>query len=356
MTYTPIPAGTLNWDVPVNAALSDLDSRETADAANIATNSANITTNTGNIATNTSNISALQTTTTTQAGQISALQTSDSTQNTNITNLQTGKLDLTGGTLTGALSGTTFTGSGTSQVNNLRLGASGNFGGSTGGVLAVQTVTTTPTSNPTQGFVLYGTATAAEIRQQDGSVLNGTRASQLQGGAGPSVQGFLSWTYDTETATASGASVNVSGTVYLHKLFLPANVTVSNIHIGVQTAGATLTAAQNLLGIYDSTGTRKGQTADQSGVWTSTGFKTAALTASYTTTAAGFHYIAVLAVGTTPPAFNQVGTAPSALFNGNTSGATLRHATNGTSQTSLAASLTLSSNASSAFNVWCAVS
>jgi hypothetical protein len=205
--------------------------------------------------------------------------------------------------------------------------------------------------NATGDFMLARTPAA-----NTGKVTQIGRLYDLQGGAGPSVQGFTAWSYDTETATASGAAANVSGTVYLHKIFLPANALITNIHIGVQTLGATLTAGQNLLGIYDSTGTRKGQTADQSAVWTSTGFKTAALTASYTTTAAGFHYIAVLAVGTTPPAFNQVGTAPSALFNGNTSGATLRHATNGTGQTSLAASLTLSSNTSSAFNVWCAVS
>lgn len=63
MTFVPIPKGTVDWDVPVNAEFTDLDSRQTVteatDAAqnvNIATNTANIATNTANIATNTANI------------------------------------------------------------------------------------------------------------------------------------------------------------------------------------------------------------------------------------------------------------------------------------------------------------
>ncbi len=36
MTYTPIPAGTQNWDVPVNAAFVDQDARITTNASDIA--------------------------------------------------------------------------------------------------------------------------------------------------------------------------------------------------------------------------------------------------------------------------------------------------------------------------------
>src|SRR5678816_2270463 len=137
---------------------------------------------------------------TTQAGQITALQSSDSTQNTNITNLQTGKLDLTGGTLSGTLNGTVFSGTGTSQLSNLRVGSGSSFGGGTGGMLLLTVGSTPPTSNPTGGAIAYGTSTALEVRQQDGTILNGSRMGTLQGGAGPSVQGFNSWTYDTEVA------------------------------------------------------------------------------------------------------------------------------------------------------------
>lgn len=42
MTYTPIPAGQSNWDVPVNAAFTDQDARITSNNASIGTNVAAI--------------------------------------------------------------------------------------------------------------------------------------------------------------------------------------------------------------------------------------------------------------------------------------------------------------------------
>lgn len=42
MTYTPIPAGTADWDVPLNAALTSQDGRITTAEGNISTNSASI--------------------------------------------------------------------------------------------------------------------------------------------------------------------------------------------------------------------------------------------------------------------------------------------------------------------------
>jgi hypothetical protein len=79
-------------------------------------------------------------------------------------------LPIGGGTLTGALSGTTFTGSGTSQLLNLRLGSSGNFGGSNGGALAIQNVTTAPTGNPTTGVVVYCEGDMLKVKQANGII------------------------------------------------------------------------------------------------------------------------------------------------------------------------------------------
>lgn len=42
MAYTPIAEGTTDWDVPLNAALVDIDSRVTTNTTNIATNTADI--------------------------------------------------------------------------------------------------------------------------------------------------------------------------------------------------------------------------------------------------------------------------------------------------------------------------
>lgn len=51
MTYTPIPAGTIDWDVPLNAALTDQDGRITDNEGAIAANTAAIATNTSDIVT-----------------------------------------------------------------------------------------------------------------------------------------------------------------------------------------------------------------------------------------------------------------------------------------------------------------
>lgn len=44
MTYTPIPAGQSNWDVPVNAAFTDQDTRITVNAGSASTNATAINT------------------------------------------------------------------------------------------------------------------------------------------------------------------------------------------------------------------------------------------------------------------------------------------------------------------------
>lgn len=62
MSFTPIAKGSADWDVPVNAAFTDLDSRETTDAANITTLQGQMTTANANIATNTANIASVTTT------------------------------------------------------------------------------------------------------------------------------------------------------------------------------------------------------------------------------------------------------------------------------------------------------
>ena len=237
---------------------------------------------------------------------------------------------------------------------NALVGSATSLGDNGVGEIQLANATTVPTTNPTAGAVLYATGGVPQTRSSGGAVVDFGRLNVSQASVGPNMQGFVTWNYDPMIAIATGAGVNVSGTIYMHRVYLAAGTVVTSLAIGVQTAGATLTAAQNLMAIYDASGNRQGLTADQSAVWTSTGFKTAALTGSYTVTTAGYHYIAVLSVGTTPPAFYQASNAPSALFNGNVTGATLRHVTNGTSQTTLPTTRTLSSNASSTVNSWVA--
>jgi hypothetical protein len=79
-------------------------------------------------------------------------------------------LPLTGGTLTGALTGTTFTSSGTSQLQNLRLGSGGSFGGANGAAMLINNCTTPPSTNPTSGGVMYVESGALKYKGSSGTV------------------------------------------------------------------------------------------------------------------------------------------------------------------------------------------
>lgn len=380
MTYSPIARDSLDWDVPLNAALVDQDGRITTNTSAVATlqgqmitvtatangalqktsNLSDLTsassarTNLGlggsatlNVGTTTGTVAAGDDTRITGALQAASNLSDLASASTARTNLGLGGAAVLN---VGTTAGTVAAG------NDSRItGALQTTGGTMSGAIAMGTSKITGLGNGSaaQDAAAFGQIPTAGTGSTNYTVGNDTRLLQIYN-MGPQMQGFLAWNYDCEECTATGAGANVSGTIYLHKIYFAQGQTISNLAVGVQTAGSTLTAGQNLIGIYNSSGTRVAQSADQSGSWTSTGFKSIAMTASYTVNTAGYHYIAILAVGTTPPAFYQNANAPSALFNGNTAAGTFRHCTGGTGQTSLPASITLGSTTSSAFNSWAA--
>jgi len=169
----------------------------------------------------------------------------------------------------------------------------------------------------------------------------------------PSQNGLLAANGDPFVAQNAGAAV--SGTKYVIRVPVNITETVGNIWIIVTTAGATLTAAQNLCGLYNSAGQQLQVTGDQSAVWTSTGAKQMALAAS-TVVTPPYVYVEVMSNGTTPAAFARFGQPPSA--NLNLAGALLRCATNGTGATALDASITPASLSTSntPFSFWVGLS
>lgn len=176
-----------------------------------------------------------------------------------------------------------------------------------------------------------------------------TNTATARRGSKPADQLFLAWDYDSEHA--SSTNILTSGTVYLHKMWLSSGTTVTNVGWTITTAGATLTAGQSLMGLYNAAGTRLAQTADQAAAWTSTGFKYPALTVSAAITTSAYYYVAILSVGTTPP----TGASSPGLqttYNANVTGANLRHAVGATAQTSLPASITMSGNTSTGVSTW----
>lgn len=92
---------------------------------------------------------------------------------------------------------------------------------------------------------------------------------------------------------------------YVKRFVCPKNQTVSQVFLSISAAGATLTAGSNRIGLYNSAGTKIGETADQSAVWNSGGWKAMTLTViggqSLALTANAVYYLAYLASGTTRP-------------------------------------------------------
>lgn len=270
MTYTPIPAGTPDWDVPVNAAFVDQDTRITDNTANIST----------------------------QATQIANLQANDVTQDADIDALQT------------------LTATHTSQI-------------------------ATNTSN-----IATNTSNITTLQTQSAQVRNGHWL--------PSDQGMVAWNYDP--SEAANTQLLVSGTVYHIGLMIRAATTFSNVIVPVSTAGATLTAGQNLAGLYDSAGNRVATSADQSGNWTTPGVKTVPMVGAPIALSPGLYYVAILSNGTTPiTILRESNITGASLINFNLTTATARNAELA-GQTSLPASLTLSTRSFSTLSTWGGIS
>jgi hypothetical protein len=114
---------------------------------------------------------------------------------------------------------------------------------------------------------------------------------------------LLAASMDPRLASFTTAAL-ASGTENWVKIPIPASISVTNIIIVVQTAGNTLTASQCFAGLYSISGTTASQlgiTADQSGVWNSTGLKTMALASGPFTVTGPYCYAMILSNGTTGP-------------------------------------------------------
>lgn len=99
---------------------------------------------------------------------------------------------------------------------------------------------------------------------------------------------------------ASTGSVMTDGTVYYLAVELKAGDLVTNCHVIVSSAGATVTLSK--LGLYDKSLARLALSADQGTAWESTGLKTAAMGTPYRVLVDDLYYVAAIskATGTLP--------------------------------------------------------
>jgi len=149
------------------------------------------------------------------------------------------------------------------------------------------------------------------------------------GSAIPSDLGFKGWSGDP--SDWRDGIQPVAGTCWVTKIVLRAPQTISNLHVEVSTAGATLTASQCLIGLYSAAKALLATAPDQSAAWTSLGVKTAAITPQVVPI--GSCYVVLFGNGTTMPFFRAGNAVAGGAQNGILSAANSRFATADTGRT-----------------------
>jgi hypothetical protein len=176
----------------------------------------------------------------------------------------------------------------------------------------------------------------------------------------PSNNGYISRNYDECMAGQSTSSAGSAGVILLARVELPDRaVTVTNIHFGLGTAASA--ATNGFVGIYDSGGTRRMVSADQSAAttWTSTttALKTVAGTGTWSKAAGSnaWCWVAFLTgAATTLPGFYRA--VNNVIGSGLTSGATSRWGIILSGQTSLPSTITPGSVVATNVAYWAAIS
>ncbi|MDT0387807.1 hypothetical protein [Streptomyces dubilierae] len=355
MVFTPIAFGRRRWDVPLNSALQDLQDQVTG---KLNRSGGALT---GEITTNLTSRSAFFKTTSPLAHAVTIYQASltgvDVAAALNVIsdNRETSAVYVSGHeTLPRGTVKISHTNGGTGATDDAGASAlSIDLKRGTASGTAAQGLFMTSTDGGTTGrFVTIRnggpnlfTVPAA------GSVYTATGAfgEQL-----PVNHGFSGWTYDPVIATTGSLLTN--GTLYLSKVHIPDDVTVTKVYWWVTTAGATPTTNQNFVGLYAADGTRLA-TTDVGSAITTTGLKSTTITGQ-ALAAGSFVWVAMLFnAGTAPTVARATGSGGLATaVNANLTAGVYRFATNGTLQTSLPATITPGNNVAAGFaGPWAAV-
>jgi hypothetical protein len=171
----------------------------------------------------------------------------------------------------------------------------------------------------------------------------------------PGDQGLLEWNYDPAAANATGTTLT-NGTVFLQRIQVRAPMKITNVLVHLTNAAVTPTAGQSAVGLYSSTGALLSGSADTGSTLSgSTGAISMALSTPQNV-GAGFYWVALLGNAGTAAKFSASANG-AANANVGLSASGFRFCVNGTSQTSLPASVTPSSNtATGAQTFWVGVS
>lgn len=169
----------------------------------------------------------------------------------------------------------------------------------------------------------------------------------------PSEQGLLAWTYDPNMAghVTAQSNAGVAGRITLVKIPIREQIAWSSIWFGLAGVDAGATLSNCYLGVYDSSGTLKGTTADiSSSLMSGATAKSVALVSPFTAPS-GTYFIAMLLNGTwTTNSLTFKASGAGVSVNAGLTAPNLRYSNMLTSQTSLPSSLTLSGQLTSIIN------
>ncbi|MFI1161347.1 hypothetical protein [Streptomyces sioyaensis] len=169
----------------------------------------------------------------------------------------------------------------------------------------------------------------------------------------PSDQNLLAWTYDPNMAghVTAQSSGGVAGRVTLVRLIIRKQITWSNVWIGLAGVDTGATLANCYLGVYDTSGTRVGVTADIStSLMSGATAKALPLTTPFTAVA-GTYFIAMLLNGTwTTNSLTFKSSGAGISVNAGLTAPNLRYSNLLTGQTSLPGTLSLASQSTSIIN------
>jgi hypothetical protein len=252
-----------------------------------------------------------------------------------------------------------------SAAGILSVGSALSVTGLTGATSASRLIGATASGAPASGTFAIGDVNidqtgTLEICTSAGSP--GNWAALLGAYSFPTLSqlGILAQNYPNLLASVASAALT-SGLIYLLRINLSgASITVTNVLLGVYTAGSSLTLNECWCGLYDNNGNEIGISANQSSNWTTAGLKSMALAGGPFTGTWPFVDVAVLSNGSTNPIFARAsgGGVGVAMANLNATGAGLMCSVNGTGATVLPGSFTYSSNstANNPQSIWCGVS
>lgn len=114
-------------------------------------------------------------------------------------------------------------------------------------------------------------------------------------------QGLLAWSFDP---VAAGATMTLAtGVMHVAKIKVTKPCTVTSVILYLNTNGTSLTAGQSFLSLYSSSKALLSSSADQAAAWVGgAGLKTINLAVAQAIPA-GYCYVGIYSVGSTPPTF-----------------------------------------------------